>query len=136
MSKTHPKHIIVMTGATSGIGEQAVKQLAASPDTLILTGVRGIGRTVPGAEVFPLDPEELAHPSKAGSGGMRAYAASKLCNLLTARSFAVLDDVKHRTNCHHGQSPSAQKCASQASDRVERLSTPLFTQLLTRPFPY
>src|SRR5262249_20251607 len=27
MSKTHPKHIIVMTGATSGIGAQAVKQL-------------------------------------------------------------------------------------------------------------
>ena len=229
MSKTHPKHIMVMTGATSGNGAQAVKQFAASPDTLVLTGVRGKGCMVSGAEVFPLDlaslasvrafadavkqrlgdakiemlvlnagaqfpkdqrsvdgfemtfatnhlshyllarllipnmavggrlvlttsdthdpavipiaprtldTEELAHPSKAGSGGKRAYAASKLCNLLTARSFAVLDDVKHRTNCHHGQSPSAQKCASQASDRVERLSTPLFTQLLTRPFPY
>jgi NAD(P)-dependent dehydrogenase (short-subunit alcohol dehydrogenase family) len=180
---------IVMTGATSGIGAQAVKQLAALPDTLILTGARGKGRTVPGAEVFPLDlaslasvrafaaavkerlgdakiemlvlnagaqfpkdqrsvdgfemtfatnhlshyllarlllpdmavggrlvlttsgthdpaviplaprtldPEELAHPSKAGFGGLRAYAASKLCNLLTARSFAALDAVKAR----------------------------------------
>ncbi len=187
MSQTYPTHIIVMTGATSGIGAQAVKQLAASPDTLILTGVRGHGRTVSGAEVFPLDlaslasvrafaddikqrlgnakiemlvlnagaqfprgqrsvdgfemtfatnhlshyllarllmpdmavggrlvlttsdthdpavipigprtlnPEELAHPSTTGSGGMRAYAASKLCNLLTARSFAALDAVK------------------------------------------
>jgi NAD(P)-dependent dehydrogenase (short-subunit alcohol dehydrogenase family) len=192
MSKTNPSHIIVMTGATSGIGAQAVKQLAASPDTLVLIGVRGKGRSVSGAEVFPLDlaslasvrafadavkqrldnaqiemlvhnagaqfpkdqrsvdgfemtfatnhlshyllarlllpamavggrlvlttsdthdpavipiapktldPEELAHPSKAGSGGVRAYAASKLCNLLTARSFAALDTVKAK-NIH------------------------------------
>ena len=191
MSQTHPTHVLVMTGATSGIGAQAVKQLAASPDTLVLTGARGHGRTVPGAEVFPLDlaslasvhafadaikqrlgdakiemlvlnagaqfprdqrsgdgfemtfatnhlahyllarllmpsmavggrlvlttsdthdpavipipigprtldTDALAHPSKAGSGGMRAYAASKLCNLLTARSFAALDTVKAR----------------------------------------
>jgi NAD(P)-dependent dehydrogenase (short-subunit alcohol dehydrogenase family) len=189
MSKTNPQHIIVMTGATSGIGAQAVKQLAAAPDTLVLTGARGHGRTVPGAEVYPLDlaslasvrafaaavkqrlgdakidmlvlnagaqfakdqrsvdgfemtfatnhlshyllarllmpdmavggrlilttsdthdpavipiaprtldPEELGHPSKAGAGGIRAYAASKLCNLLTARSFAALDAVKAR----------------------------------------
>jgi NAD(P)-dependent dehydrogenase (short-subunit alcohol dehydrogenase family) len=178
---------MVMTGATSGNGAQAVKQFAASPDTLVLTGVRGKGCMVSGAEVFPLDlaslasvrafadavkqrlgdakiemlvlnagaqfpkdqrsvdgfemtfatnhlshyllarllipnmavggrlvlttsdthdpavipiaprtldTEELAHPSKAGSGGKRAYAASKLCNLLTARSFAALDAVK------------------------------------------
>jgi NAD(P)-dependent dehydrogenase (short-subunit alcohol dehydrogenase family) len=38
MSQTNPKRMIVMTGATSGIGAQAVKQLAALPDTLILTG--------------------------------------------------------------------------------------------------
>jgi NAD(P)-dependent dehydrogenase (short-subunit alcohol dehydrogenase family) len=50
MSQTHPKQIMVMTGATSGIGGQAVKQLAALPDTLVLTGVRGNGRTVSGAE--------------------------------------------------------------------------------------
>ena len=60
MSKTHLKHIIVMTGATSGIGAQAVKQFAASPDTLVLTGVRGKARTVSGAEVFPLDLASLA----------------------------------------------------------------------------
>ena len=60
ISQTHPTHILVMTGATSGIGAQAVKQLAVSPDTLVLTGVRGTGRTVPGAEVFPLDLASLA----------------------------------------------------------------------------
>jgi NAD(P)-dependent dehydrogenase (short-subunit alcohol dehydrogenase family) len=191
MSKTNPQHIIVMTGATSGIGAQAIKQLAASPDTLVLTGARGKGRAVPGAEVFPLDlaslasvrafaeavqqrlgsvridmlvlnagaqfrngsqrsadgfeatfavnhlahyllarlllssmadgarlvittsdthdpsvfplaprsldPQQLAHPPAARFGAaMRAYPASKLCNLLTARAFAALDEVKAR----------------------------------------
>jgi NADP-dependent 3-hydroxy acid dehydrogenase YdfG len=38
MSQTHPKHIIVMTGATSCLGAQAVKQLADLPDTLVLNG--------------------------------------------------------------------------------------------------
>ena len=43
-----------------------------------------------------LDPEALAHPPGKGSGVARAYAASKLCNLLTARSFAARDDVQER----------------------------------------
>jgi NAD(P)-dependent dehydrogenase (short-subunit alcohol dehydrogenase family) len=42
-----------------------------------------------------LDPEELAHPSdrrKSGfRDGFRAYSASKLCNLLTARALAASD---------------------------------------------
>jgi len=42
-----------------------------------------------------LDPEALAHPER-GSSVARAYAASKLCNLLTARAFAARDDVKER----------------------------------------
>jgi NAD(P)-dependent dehydrogenase (short-subunit alcohol dehydrogenase family) len=42
-----------------------------------------------------LEPHTLAHPSKNGAGsGVRAYAASKLCNLLTAESFAAQDEVK------------------------------------------
>ena len=60
MSETNPKHIMVMTGATSGIGAQADKQFVASPDTLVLTGVRGKGCMVSGAEVFPLDLASLA----------------------------------------------------------------------------
>jgi NAD(P)-dependent dehydrogenase (short-subunit alcohol dehydrogenase family) len=44
-----------------------------------------------------LEPQALAHPSKSGFGsGIRAYAASKLCNLLTAQTFAALDEVKAR----------------------------------------
>ena len=50
--------------------------------------------------IFPfgpttLDPEQLAHPSTKSSR-MRAYAASKLANLLTARSFFTADDVTSR----------------------------------------
>ncbi|WP_028938219.1 SDR family NAD(P)-dependent oxidoreductase [Pseudonocardia spinosispora] len=186
-----PNRIIVMTGATAGIGQAAARLLAEEPDTHLIIGARGTGRQVPeGSEVLPLDlasldsvrsfadavtqrlgerridtlvlnaglnspdparrtedgfgvtfavnhlahyllarlllpviadggrliitasdthdpkiipvvgpttldPEALAHPS-AKPGRMRAYAASKLCNVLTARSLAVLDDVTER----------------------------------------
>ncbi|WP_019068805.1 hypothetical protein [Streptomyces hokutonensis] len=44
-----------------------------------------------------LDPQALAHPPKAGLGaGMRAYAASKLCNLRTARSLADIPELDTR----------------------------------------
>ena len=41
-----------------------------------------------------LDPESLAHPTK--DSPARAYPASKLCNLLTARYLAASEDVKTR----------------------------------------
>jgi NAD(P)-dependent dehydrogenase (short-subunit alcohol dehydrogenase family) len=44
-----------------------------------------------------LDPEALAHPkdkSKGFSPGFKAYASSKLCNLLTARAFEASTDAK------------------------------------------
>lgn len=44
-----------------------------------------------------LDPETLAHPTETRfAAGMRAYAASKLCNLLTARSFADAPGLRAR----------------------------------------
>ncbi|WP_349451567.1 SDR family NAD(P)-dependent oxidoreductase [Nonomuraea sp. B19D2] len=44
-----------------------------------------------------LDPRALAFPGKGGFGtGIRAYSASKLCNLLTAQSFAALGSVTTR----------------------------------------
>src|SRR5690606_10569480 len=42
-----------------------------------------------------LDPHGLANPQKK-EWGMRAYAASKLCNLLTARSFAAISTKEGR----------------------------------------
>jgi NAD(P)-dependent dehydrogenase (short-subunit alcohol dehydrogenase family) len=192
MEQARPQRVVVMTGATSGLGAHALRHIAAQPHTRVIIGARGSGRTIPpGVEVIPLDlaslvsvrqfadtlgvelgdaridvlvlnagmqapnndgrsaegyeltfavnhlahyllarllvshmarhgrmvittsethdpavtpiapkaldPQALAHPGKSGFGtGIRAYAASKLCNLLTAQSFAALDDVKAR----------------------------------------
>ena len=43
-----------------------------------------------------LDPDMLAHPKDTGGfmPGMRAYASSKLCNLLTARAFEASSDAQ------------------------------------------
>ena len=44
-----------------------------------------------------LDPEALAHPKDKSKGfgpGIRAYASSKLCNLLTARAFEASSDAQ------------------------------------------
>jgi NAD(P)-dependent dehydrogenase (short-subunit alcohol dehydrogenase family) len=44
-----------------------------------------------------LDPEALAHPKDRGTGfipGIRAYASSKLCDLLTARAFEASTDAQ------------------------------------------
>jgi len=44
-----------------------------------------------------LDPEALAHPKDKGNGfipGIRAYASSKLCDLLTARAFEASIDAQ------------------------------------------
>lgn len=51
---------IVMTGATSGIGAEALKHFAELPDTKIYVGARGSGRNVPKrTEVLPLDLSSL-----------------------------------------------------------------------------
>lgn len=52
--------IIVMTGATSGIGAEALKHFVKLPDTKVYVGARGSGRQVPnGVEVLPLDLSSL-----------------------------------------------------------------------------
>jgi NAD(P)-dependent dehydrogenase (short-subunit alcohol dehydrogenase family) len=69
-----------------------------------------------------LDPQALARPGRGGFGaGARAYPASKLCNLLTARSFAALDEVKARkitVIAFAPASPAAHRLAATA--RVPR----------------
>jgi len=184
-SDTNGKQVIVMTGATSGIGAAALTRLVAQPNTQIIIGARA-NREVAGILVLPLDlsslgsvrtfaqavntelgsaridmlvlnagaqfrqpqrsvdgfeltfavnhlshyllarllmprmaeggrlvittsdvhrlrplapktldPEALAHPAP-DFRIAQAYPASKLCNVLTARSFAALDDVRER----------------------------------------
>lgn len=190
--KEKPHRVVVMTGATAGLGAFAVQHIAAQPNMRVIIGARGNGRNAPpSVEIIPLDlaslasvrefagavierlgksridilvlnagvqnanndkrsadgyeltfavnhlahyllarllephmadhgrliittsdthdpavtpiapktlePQELSHPAKTGLGtGVRAYAASKLCNLLTAQSLARLAEVKIR----------------------------------------
>ncbi|WP_210268414.1 MULTISPECIES: SDR family NAD(P)-dependent oxidoreductase [Bradyrhizobium] len=192
MDQARPQRVVVMTGATSGLGAHALRQIVAQSNTRVFIGARGSGRTVPdGVEVLPLDlaslasvrefaeavtrrlgdarinilvlnagihgsdakqrsaegyglafavnhlahyllarlllpnmadhgrlvitssnmhdppfkriapksldVQEWAHPTPNGSGaGIRSYTASKLCNMMTALSFARLDEVKAR----------------------------------------
>jgi NAD(P)-dependent dehydrogenase (short-subunit alcohol dehydrogenase family) len=192
MDQAKPQRVVIMTGATAGLGAHAVQHIAAQPDTRVIVGARGSGPTVPrGVEVIPLDlaslnrvrefaaavtrqlgdvpidilvlnagmqtastearsadgyeltfavnhlahyllarlllphmadhgrlvittsdthdpaitpmgpksldPQALARPGKSGFGtGPRAYSSSKLCNIMTALSFAALDEVKAR----------------------------------------
>jgi NAD(P)-dependent dehydrogenase (short-subunit alcohol dehydrogenase family) len=191
MEQAEPYRVVVLTGATAGLGKYAAQHISAQPGTRVIIGARG-NKTVPlGAEVLPLDlasldsvrhfadavtrqigdaridilvlnagmqtsnieqrsadgyeltfavnhlghyllarlllphmadhgrlvittsdthdpaitpiapkslePQALACPSNTGFGsGMRAYAASKLCNLLTTQSFADLGEVTAR----------------------------------------
>jgi NAD(P)-dependent dehydrogenase (short-subunit alcohol dehydrogenase family) len=186
MNKTDAKRIVVMTGATSGIGANAAARILAQPDIRLIIGARSAHGGPEGAEVIPLDlaslasvhtfagavkkqlrgacidmlvlnagiqtmdttqrtvdgfevtfavnhlahyliarllvpcmaengrlvittsdthdpamgvggpktldPEALAHPNK--SARSSAYPASKLCNILTARSFAALAEIQ------------------------------------------
>ncbi len=56
MRETKPKRIVVMTGATTGLGACAVKQIVSQPDTKVIIGARGSGRSGPeGSQVLPLD---------------------------------------------------------------------------------
>jgi len=78
MNQSKSQNVIVMTGATSGFGVYTVREFAALPDTRVIIGARGSGRTVPpGVEVIPLDlasltsVREFAHAVKRQLGDTR-----------------------------------------------------------------
>jgi NAD(P)-dependent dehydrogenase (short-subunit alcohol dehydrogenase family) len=77
MSKTVAKKIVVMTGATSGIGANAFKRIVAQPNMRLIIGARGVHTETEGAEVIPLD----------------------LASLASVRTFA--DEVKQRLGSAH-----------------------------------
>jgi NAD(P)-dependent dehydrogenase (short-subunit alcohol dehydrogenase family) len=60
MNKTEAKRIVVMTGATSGIGANAFKRIAAQPNMRLIIGARAVQSGPEGAEVIPLDLASLA----------------------------------------------------------------------------
>jgi NAD(P)-dependent dehydrogenase (short-subunit alcohol dehydrogenase family) len=77
MTKTNAKRIVVMTGATSGIGANAATRIVAEPNIRLFIGARGAHSGPKGAEVIPLD----------------------LASLASVRTFA--DDVKRRLGRAH-----------------------------------
>jgi NAD(P)-dependent dehydrogenase (short-subunit alcohol dehydrogenase family) len=77
MNKTDANRIVVMTGATSGIGANAAVRIAAQPNIRLIIGARGGHSGPEGAEVIPLD----------------------LASLASVRTFA--DDVKKRLGGAH-----------------------------------
>ena len=82
---------VVMAGATSGIG-----RVAAEAATVVITTSDTHDPALnPIAPPDHADAERLAHPVRKPGGrsspfrdGFRAYSASKLCNLLTARALS------------------------------------------------
>ena len=60
MNKTNAKRIVVMTGATSGIGANAAARILAQPDARLIIGARRAHGGPEGAEVAPLDLASLA----------------------------------------------------------------------------
>jgi NAD(P)-dependent dehydrogenase (short-subunit alcohol dehydrogenase family) len=78
-----------------------------------------------------LDIEEWAHPVDRSSG-FRAYAASKLCNLLATRSLAALEDVNARGITVIAYNPgltggtSLTRAQPAAMRMMTRLARPLF----------
>jgi NAD(P)-dependent dehydrogenase (short-subunit alcohol dehydrogenase family) len=75
-------------------------KLAVGATVVITTSDTHDPKVIPVGAPRELDPEVLARPTAAVAGrlgaGFRAYAASKLCNLVTARSLAALPDAADR----------------------------------------
>lgn len=60
MDQVTPQRVVVMTGATAGLGAHAVQRIAGQPNTRVIIGARGSGTVPRGAEVVPLDLASLA----------------------------------------------------------------------------
>lgn len=78
---------------------QLLPKLAHGATVVITTSDTHDPKVNPLGAPSDLDPEVLAHPRPQGRtrfSGFRAYAASKLCNLLTARALAASPDAKVR----------------------------------------
>lgn len=88
--------VIIMTGATSGIGAEALKHFVKLPDTKVYVGARGSGRILPeGTDVLPLD----------------------LSSLRSVRSFA--DNIKQRLG-HTKIDVLVLNAAIRASDNIQK----------------
>lgn len=59
-NKTRKQRVVVMTGATSGFGTCTLSHLTSLPNTRVIIGARGSGRSAPaGVEILPLELSSL-----------------------------------------------------------------------------
>lgn len=101
MTDNHPAaegpRVVVMTGATSGIGAIALQQIALEPDAQVIVGARGAGRDVPaGVVTVPLDLASLE--------SVRAFAAEVVRRLGDDRIDALVLNAGMQTTSAARQS--------------------------------
>jgi len=88
--------IVVMTGATSGIGANAAARIVAQPNIRLIIGARG-GHTGPeGAEVFPLDLASLASV-RTFADDVKKRLDGTLIDMLVLNAGIQGSDAKQRT---------------------------------------
>ncbi|QEH42428.1 SDR family NAD(P)-dependent oxidoreductase [Chitinophaga sp. XS-30] len=89
--------IIVMTGATSGIGAEALKHFVELPDTKVYAGVRGSGRIVPeGTAILPLDLSSLKSVSSFADNIKQRLGNTKI-DILVLNAGIQATDNKQRS---------------------------------------
>lgn len=95
MLEAKPELIVVMTGATSGLGSFAVQTIAARPGTRVIIGARGTGRSAPRCvDILPLDLASLA--------SVREFAATVIEQLGDQRiDILVLNAGLHGSPADH-----------------------------------
>ena len=96
MSQASSERVVVMTGATSGIGANAAVRIVAQPKTRLIMGARG-GHTGPErTEVFPLDLASLASVRTFADEVKKRLGGTKI-DMLVLNAGIQATDAKQRT---------------------------------------
>ena len=88
--------VVVMTGATSGIGLNAAMRIAAQPNTRLVIGARGGHSGPQGAEVNPLDLASLASVRTFADDVKKRIGEAHI-DMLVLNAGIQMSDAKQRT---------------------------------------
>ncbi|MCP3446084.1 SDR family NAD(P)-dependent oxidoreductase [Bradyrhizobium sp. CCGUVB14] len=102
MDQARPRRVVVMTGATSGLGAHALQQIVAQSNTRVFIGARGSGRAVPdGVEVLPLDLASLASVREFAGAVIRKLGETRI-NMLVLNAGIHGSNAKQRSADGYG----------------------------------
>ena len=90
------RKIVVMTGATSGIGANAALRIVSQPDIRLIIGARGGHSGPEGAEVIPLDLASLASV-RTFADEVKKRLGGTYIDMLVLNAGVQTSDVKQRT---------------------------------------